>query len=161
MTPQQQDALRQIAGAAIASERATGLPAEVSAAQCIFESGWLTRCPANNCFGIKADAHGSGVHYCLTKEFIDGTWKTESLAFEKYDSLADCFVDHARLITTLPAYAPTWQQYQRDYNIDTFILALGRIYGTDPAYGAKILAEAHSSSVTVAVQSARQEAMKS
>jgi flagellum-specific peptidoglycan hydrolase FlgJ len=61
LTPQQEAALSQIVAAAVASERATGLPAELSAAQCIFESGWLSRMPGNNCFGIKPDDHGAGV----------------------------------------------------------------------------------------------------
>lgn len=159
ISPQQQAALGEIAAAAVASERATGLPAEVSAAQCIFESAWLTRCPGNNCFGIKADQHGSGVQYCLTKEFIDGSWKAEPAAFEAYATLADCFIDHARLITEGEPYAAVWKQYQQDHNMDTFILAMGRIYGTDPSYGAKILNQAYAPSVTTAVQTARAAAL--
>lgn len=155
MTPDQQAALVKIAQAAIVSERATLLPAEVSAAQCIFESGWLARCPGNNCFGIKADGHGAGTQYCLTSEYLNGEWEKMPLAFEKYDSLADCFVDHARLITEGKPYAAIWAQYRADHNMQTFILALGRIYGTDPSYGAKILNMAYSSPVCAEVQTAR------
>lgn len=43
-----------IAEAAVATERATGCPAEVLFGQCALESGWLQHAPGNNCFGIKA-----------------------------------------------------------------------------------------------------------
>ena len=158
-TPEQKLALCQIAEASVAAERATGLPAELSAAQCIFESAWLTRCPGNNCFGIKPDDHGAGVQYFVSREFIDGSWVTKTEAFEKYDSLADCFTDHARLITEGEPYAAIWQRYWADHDLDSFILALGRIYGTDPSYGAKILAEAHSPDLLAAVQLARSAAI--
>ena len=54
MTPDQLAALRRIAEAAVAAERETGCPAEISAAQCIVESAWLQVAPGNNCFGVKA-----------------------------------------------------------------------------------------------------------
>lgn len=155
MTPQQQDALVKIAQAAVESERSTGCPAEFSAAQCIFESAWLARAPGNNCFGIKSDAHGSGTQYILTHEFLNGQWKTMSLAFESYASLSDCFADHARLIQS-GVYAAVWQQYQSDHNLDRYIAGVALHYATDPTYAMKISGEAHSSAVQAAIQSARQ-----
>lgn len=38
---------------AVAAERATGVPALLSAAQCALESGWLAAAPTNNAFGVK------------------------------------------------------------------------------------------------------------
>ena len=145
----------QIAPAAVAAERATGLPAEITTAQCIFESGWLTRCPGNNCFGIKADAHGSGVDYVLTEEFLNGEWEKMPLAFESYNSLADCFVDHSRLITQGAPYAKAWAQYRIDKNWPRLILAIGPIYATAPGYRISICNEAGSYYVTSALQAAR------
>lgn len=155
LTPEQQDAVTKIAQAAVVSERATGCPAELTAAQCIFESAYLSRCPGNNCFGIKADAHGSGVQYALTREFIEGTWRVMRLAFETYVSLADCFSDHARLIQG-GVYAAAWQTYQKDHDLDKYIAGVSAHYATDPAYAAKMKAEANSSTIQVAVQAARQ-----
>jgi flagellum-specific peptidoglycan hydrolase FlgJ len=155
MTPQQQQAnLLLIAEASVASERATGCPAELSAAQCIFESGWLAKCPGNNCFGIKVDARGSGVQYVLTSEFINGEWEHMPLAFETYNSLADCFSDHARLIEQ-GVYAAAWAAYQQTRDLDAYIAGVAAHYATDPTYRVKITAEAHSIAVEAAVRNAR------
>lgn len=158
LTPDQQAALTKIADASVAAERATGCPAELSAAQAIFESGWLSRCPGNNCFGIKSDAHGCGVQYFLSHEFIGGAWVEEPEAFEKYASLADCFSDHARLITEGAPYAQAWSKYQADHDLDALIQGICPIYAKDPSYTAKIRQEAHGSTVSLAVQLARRRA---
>ncbi len=96
MTPDQLAALHRIAEAAVAAERETGCPAEISAAQCIVESAWLQVAPGNNCFGVKAtDDH---CQYCLTKEYLNGEWTSQKLAFATYPTLAACFAAHARLL---------------------------------------------------------------
>lgn len=138
LTADQQTFLDSAAAASVASEKATGLPAELTLAQAIFESGWGKACPGNNCFGIKVDQRGSGVQYVMTQEFINGSWVKEPLAFEKYDSLADCFTDHARLITEEAPYADAWAQFQKDHLVHAFIIAVGRIYATAPNYGLQI-----------------------
>lgn len=154
LTPAQQDAVAKIAEAAVASQIATGVPASFTAAQCIFESGYLARCPGNNCFGIKADARGSGAQYVLTHEFLNGQWKEMPLAFEAYASLADCFADHARLIQS-GVYAPAWLAYsasqQTSEELDEYIAGVAKHYATDPNYCAEITAEAHSATVQTAV----------
>ncbi len=71
MTPEQSAALRRIAQAAVAAERETACPAEISAAQCIVESAWLQVAPGNNCFGIKSRTNAA-CQYCLTKEYVNG-----------------------------------------------------------------------------------------
>jgi hypothetical protein len=49
MTPGQLAILHCIAEAAVAAERGTGCPAEISAAQCIVESAWLIIAPEDDC----------------------------------------------------------------------------------------------------------------
>lgn len=146
-----------IAVAAVKSQEATGCPAALSAAQCDFESGHLERCPGNNCFGIKVDSHGSGVQYILTHEYIDGSYEQMPLAFEKYDSLADCFADHARLIQS-GVYAPAWQAYDASpkgsEDLDRYIAGVAHFYATDPKYCVEITAQAHSDSVRNAIAKA-------
>lgn len=154
LTPEQQAAAVKIAAAAVASERSTGCPAELSAAQCIFESAYLRRMPGNNCFGIKPDAHGSGTKYTLTSEFISGEWIHKVLEFEAYATLADCFADHARLIQQ-GIYAEAWRRYQADHDLDRYIVGVALHYASDPDYRIKISTEAHSSTVQMAVQAAR------
>jgi flagellum-specific peptidoglycan hydrolase FlgJ len=152
MTPQQEQALTRIAQAAVAAERTTGCPAELSAAQCIEESAWLTRAPGCNCFGIKAtDTHET---YEQTKEYLNGQWQTMTLAFEAYDSLADCFVAHARLIQG-GRYLPAWQQYQTDHSLDNLISNIAPIYASDPGYAAEIRTLAHGPHVAAAIVSQR------
>jgi flagellum-specific peptidoglycan hydrolase FlgJ len=54
MTPDQLAVPRCLAEAAVAAERETGCPAEISAARGVVESDWLKVAPGNNCFGIIA-----------------------------------------------------------------------------------------------------------
>ena len=111
--------------------------------------------PGNNCFGIKSNAHGSGVQYKLTKEFVDGTWQTMKLAFNTYLTLTDCFTDHANLIVEGKPYQKCWQAYLGNKDLDSLITCVGARYGTDPGYASKILVEAHSVSLQEALAEAR------
>jgi flagellum-specific peptidoglycan hydrolase FlgJ len=155
LTPEEQIALIKIAAASVACETATTFPAEISAAQCIFESGWLSRCPGNNCFGIKVDQHGSGEQYVLTHEYVDGTWEEMPLAFEAYASIADCFADHARLLISGKPYANAWQDFLNSRDLDQFVRDFGPIYASAPSYTQFILSEMHAASVTNALAAAR------
>jgi|SRR5579859_3419133 len=150
----------QIAPAAVASENATGLPAELSAAQCIIESGWLSRSPGNNCFGIKLDSHGAGVQYFISHEYMNGTWQQYPEAFEKYNTLADCFTDHSKLIIAGQSYAAAWAQYQQDHDLDALIVGISQHYATAPSYAASILEEAHSPFLASALKESRLLASK-
>jgi flagellum-specific peptidoglycan hydrolase FlgJ len=158
LTPQQQEAVRQIAEAAVDCETATGCPAALTAAQAIFESGYLSRRPGNNCFGIKADGHGAGTQYVVTHEYLNGTWEEMPLAFESYNSLADCFADHARLIQC-GVYAAAWARFQADRDLDAYIAGVAAHYATDPNYARSITAEAHGATVTNALAAARLAAL--
>ncbi len=156
LTPQQQAAVPQMASAAVASERLTRLDASFQMAQCIFESGWLARMPGNNCFGIKPDHHGgAGVQYFISHEYLNGTWKQMPEAFERYDSLADCFSDHARLITQGAPYAAAWARFLQDGDVIGLVSRVCPVYGTDPAYTEKILQEMNSATVLNAILAAR------
>lgn len=155
LTSVQQAALLKISQASVETERSVGCPAEMSAAQAIFESDWLDVCPGNNCFGIKADAHGSGVQYCLTHEYLNGEWEEMPQAFETYSSLADCFTDHARLIQS-GVYAPAWDRYQKDHDLHAYIVGVAIHYATNPSYAAMISTTTLSVTVQQAIQAARQ-----
>ena len=156
LTPQQQAALKQIAEAAVAAERETAVPAEISAAQCILESAWLQVAPRFNCFGIKSRPDAN-CQYCLTKEYLNGEWKTQKLAFATYPSLAACFAAHARLLQC-GVYAPAWQRYHANHDLDAYIRGVAEHYATDPGYAAKILQLAHGPNVSAMIVEARQRA---
>ena len=154
MTGDQLAALRRIAEAAVAAERETGVPAEISAAQCIVESAWLQVAPGFNCFGIKAKANDH-CQYCLTKEYLNGEWTSQKLAFATYPSLAACFSAHARLLQR-GVYAPAWRQYQADHDLDAYIRGVAEHYATDPAYAGKITQLAHGPHIAADVAAARE-----
>ena len=147
-------ALNQIAAAAVACDNETGVPAEISAAQCILESAWLTRMAAPcNCFGIKAT--DSNQAYCITHEYLDGSWQTCKVAFEAYPDLAACFAAHARLILACKPYRAAWEQYLTDHDLDGLIRGIAPVYATDPNYTQELLTLAHGPHVTAALEAAR------
>jgi flagellum-specific peptidoglycan hydrolase FlgJ len=157
LTPEQQAFLAMAAPAAVQSEKATGLPAELTLSQAIFESGWGKRMPGLNCFGIKPDDHGTGVQYFISTEYLNGKWEQMPEAFEKYNTLADCFTDHSRLLTTGAPYVGAWAEYQQDHDLDAFIVAVAHRYATSPIYAQQMLAEAHSATVRDALAAARRQ----
>lgn len=174
-------ALDYAAPAAVLSEKETGLPAQLTLAQIIFESGWLKDCPGNNALGIKAHSGVAGrqllqcfedftpheLRYFLSLgdgrvatlypgHAGNGTERYACLDwFAKYDRLADCFNDHARLITQGHPYAPAWKAYQEDHNYPIFVLSIAKIYAKDASYGGVILAFSTSSTITQALTKAR------
>jgi flagellum-specific peptidoglycan hydrolase FlgJ len=152
LTPQQTAFLQSASQAAIVAEKATACPAELSVAQCAIESGWGKSSPGNNCFGIKAsDTHET---YQLTKEYLNGQWQTMRLAFEAYDSLADCFIAHAKLIQG-GRYSDAWREYEQDRDLDNLIRGIAHIYATAPGYATEILSLAHNAAVTAAIAKAQ------
>ena len=165
LTDSQTSALTQIATAAVACEAETDFPAEISTAQCILESAWLTRMAAPfNCFGIKAT--DSSAAYCITHEYLNGSWETCKLAFEAYPDLAACFAAHARLIISGKPYRGAWEQYLTDdpflrvsqaasHRLDGLIQGIAPVYATDPNYAEQLLTLAHGPHVTAALEAAR------
>ena len=143
------------ADAAVASEKATGVPASLSLAQCVFESEWGAHMPGNNCFGLKANGRGCGNCVLPTREWVNGAWTIQNLAFEKYASLTDCFDDHGWLISKGPPYAAAFAQFKRDGNVAALILGVGSKYATAPGYGQTILTFAKSDTIQKALRAAR------
>jgi flagellum-specific peptidoglycan hydrolase FlgJ len=156
MTPEQLRNLKAIAAAAVACERATRVPAELIAAQCILESAWLMRMSgANNPFGIKrAKRHASG-QMCETVEYVHGKPVRVQAEFACYPSLEAAFSDHALLIATGRPYARAWQEYQADGNVDRLIDGVASRYATDPSYAAKLRRIVASHDVRAALADAR------
>lgn len=147
-----------IVPAALKAEQETGCPAELSVAQCIIESFWLERMPGNNCFGIKDTDRYPGNQYLLTREYIKGTWQKQLLAFEIYPTLADCFADHARLLTGKKPYAKAWTQYREDKDLGALILGVASVYATDPGYAATLFRLLAMSMVQMALKEGREAA---
>ena len=145
--------------AALATQRKYGVPAAVTLGQYGLESSFGKRMPAgsNNPFGIK-ETSGQPYVEAETTEVVNGVSKRVMQRFAKYDSLADAFDAHGKLLATGSAYAEA-----RKHADDpaAYAAALTGKYATDPQYGAKLQAMMGSTALQqanaaqIAQQSAR------
>ena len=146
-------AIREIAAAAVETERACGLPAELTAAMCALESGWLSSAPKNNAFGVKYSPrmHGSK-QLLVTREWlfpedvapwVRGMPGRQVLAeeagpdargrklyrvrdwFAAYPSLSAAMSDFARLMTTR-RYAPSVARYRQHGDLSLLVADIAR-----------------------------------
>lgn len=159
MTEHQIAVVRRIALHALSCEVATEAPAELIAAQCILESGWLDHAPGNNCFGIKATnaieprqllwtvewftdeqfkqflAMGDGRTATPADEYTDGRGRRKYRCqdwFKTFPTLEVCFRLRASLITR-SRYYKLIQEYQKDGDLEKYVRATAQIYATaDP-----------------------------
>lgn len=97
---------------ALQNEKEFGIPATIILAQGILESGAGTSgltLSSNNHFGIKAGSRWTGrVHLAWDDE-------TKKSRFRCYDSPAESYRDHARLLTTNACYKPLFKINIYDY----------------------------------------------
>lgn len=156
LTETQLAALKSIADAAVESERSSGVPAELVASQCVLESAWLTRFSApHNALGIKAAARHDQTRVSLTKEHESGAMREQLARFAAFESLADCFRDHAFIITTLTRYGAAWQGYLKSKNLESLVRGVAEVYATDPDYASKLLRVQASQPFKNAIAAAR------
>ena len=177
-----QHILDEIATASVASEKATGVPAELLFAQCALESGWLKHTPGNNCFGIKSFAGEAGRQLLTTTEWFTDQQAHAFVAlgdsrsatpdpnspvhsggrrrytvrdwFAMFATLGDCFTKRAKLFVT-GRYAPFATKYLADRNLDTLVHGIAPIYATDPNYATSVLTIAREQKVQDALARAR------
>jgi len=182
LDPQKLKNLQLIAQAAVASEKATACPAELQAAQCILETGWLSHAPGNNCFGIKIFPGAFGRQLLHTQEwFTDaerdrflnlGDGRTAEPAvppqqdshgrrhynvqdwFATFSTLGDCFARRAVMFTA-GRYAPFAAAYKMNHDIDALVHGIAPIYATDPTYAVNVLKLIHNADVQAALAQAR------
>jgi flagellum-specific peptidoglycan hydrolase FlgJ len=128
--------------AALESQRATGVPASITIAQAVLESGWgqtgLAK-GANNYFGIKAAAHVAPDSYITmpTYEVIEGHSVEELAKFARYATVEDGFKAHALLLSQAPRYAPAMGVTQHPA---AFAYALQKCgYSTNPQYAVLLM----------------------
>lgn len=137
----QSNFLRDAVPAAQQSQRAYGVPASVTLAQAILESGWgasaLTR-KANNYFGIKAAANADPDSYAEfeTTEFVDGRETRVMARFARYPSPAASFEAHARLLAFAPRYMPAMARERDPLGFAEQLQACG--YSTNPSYAGEL-----------------------
>jgi hypothetical protein len=119
-------------GPAQASQRLTGVPASVTLAQAILESGWgdSHMGDAWNFFGIKA--HGDEPFIVKrTREVVDGKDIFIDAKFRRFASMEDCFCEHGKFLRDNPRYAPAF----KTTDCESFARAIHAAgYATDPHY---------------------------
>ena len=127
-----------IAAGAVAGQRQYGVPAAVTIAQAILESGWgrsgLTQ-SANNLFGIKGTGPAGSVRL-LSHEYVNGRYLTVYANFRRYPSRAESMADHARLLATSSYYRHAMSLRS---NPNAFANALTGVYATSPTYGQALI----------------------
>ena len=135
----QQAFISQVAPGAIAAQHRYGIPAAVTIAQAIQESGWGQSGLAvndHNLFGIKGTGP-AGADVQQTQEYVNGRWVTQSAAFKVYHNVAESIADHSQLLATGPSYT----QAMADRHLpDAFATDLTGVYATDPSYGSDLIA---------------------
>ncbi len=132
------------------SDRETRVPASVTLAQSILEtgSGQITA-GANNYFGIKATAvpdegdgifqwgvNGAGCVLRKTQEVIGGRSITTIGAFRAYASLEASIRDHGARLLSNPVYKGAFAYTEEP---ERFARVIARYYATDPAYADKVI----------------------
>jgi len=138
-TSSQQAFINQIAPGAYAAQQRFGVPASVTIAQAIDESGWGTSQLAavdHNLFGIKGTGPAGSVTL-PTQEFENGEWVTIYAQFRAYHNVSQSIADHAELLATSGYYT----QAMADRAVpDAFANDLTGVYATDPDYGSNLIA---------------------
>jgi flagellum-specific peptidoglycan hydrolase FlgJ len=135
LTPRTGNAfIDRVSADAIQSQRATGVPASVTIAQAILESGWGKSglsTKAHNYFGIKGE--GPAGHVTMrTREVYNGREVYENAKFRKYNSPAESFIDHGRFLRDNPRYA---KAFKHTDNAERFAAEIHKAgYATDPNY---------------------------
>jgi flagellum-specific peptidoglycan hydrolase FlgJ len=137
-TGSQQAFIDAVAPGAIAAQRKYGVPASVTIAQAIDESGWGQSTLAtqdHNLFGIKGTGPAGSVSL-PTQEYQGGQLVTSTNSFRAYHSTAQSIDDHGRLLATSGYYRQAMADRQ---NPNAFAHSLTGIYATDPSYGTKLV----------------------
>jgi hypothetical protein len=119
--------------AAVTSQTKWRVPAAITLAQWAVESAWGAAMPpdSNNPFGIKALPSQAGVE-SGTREVINGAGISIVARFRKFESMAEAFDMHGKLLASAPVYAPAMQLTS---DPEAFADALTGVYATDPKYG--------------------------
>jgi flagellum-specific peptidoglycan hydrolase FlgJ len=130
--------INEVAPWAMAAQRRYGVPASVTIAQAIDESGWGQSVLAtrdHNLFGIKG-AGPAGSDLVPTREYQAGQLVSQTSEFRMYHNIAESVDDHGKLLATSQYYRQAMAE-RRDPN--AFAAALTGVYATDPQYGAKLV----------------------
>lgn len=128
------DYIKKYSDLAVKEMKRTGIPASITMAQGILESGngnsTLAR-KSNNHFGIKCHNEWKG-----KKVYHDDDEKGE--CFRKYPKVYDSYIDHSKFLTGKQRYASLFKLKTTDYKGWAHGLKKAG-YATDPKYGHRLI----------------------
>jgi flagellum-specific peptidoglycan hydrolase FlgJ len=134
----QQAFINEVAPGAVATQRRYGIPAAVTIAQAIDESGWgqsVLATQDRNLFGIKGSGP-AGSDSLPTEEYENGRWRATTAPFRVYHNFAESINDHGELLATSDYYTQAMAE-RNDPN--SFAEALTGVYATNPGYGTDLI----------------------
>src|SRR5262249_32989306 len=134
----QQAFIDAVAPGAIAAQRKYGVPASVTIAQAIDESGWGQSALAtqdHNLFGIKGTGPAGSVSL-PTQEYQNGQLVATASSFRVYNNVAESIEDRGRLLASSGYYRQSMADRR---NPDAFAQSLTGIYATHPSSGTKLV----------------------
>jgi flagellum-specific peptidoglycan hydrolase FlgJ len=137
-TRAQQVFIDAVAPGAIAAQHRYGVPAAVTIAQAIDESGWgqsQLAAQDHNLFGIKGTGPAGSVPL-PTQEYVNGQQVSTSASFRVYHDVAESIDDHGRLLADSGYYQQAMADRQHP---NEFAKALTGVYATDPNYGSNLI----------------------
>jgi len=137
-TSAEQAFIAEVAPGAVATQREYGVPAAVTIAQAILESGWghsYLASTDHNLFGMKGRGP-AGSDALPTQEYENGQWVNTVALFRVYDNYSQSIADHGQLLATSGYYKRAMAD---GLNANAFANALTGVYATDPTYGSKLI----------------------
>jgi flagellum-specific peptidoglycan hydrolase FlgJ len=123
-----------------ASQEAWGVPASITIAQAIQESGWgksELAIKARNYFGVKAVQDAAYVQFPTNEVLKDGRTVRELAHFAFYRSPAESFDAHGKLLATHVRYQPAMAAVDDPAAFALQLQACG--YSTDPNYPSELM----------------------
>jgi flagellum-specific peptidoglycan hydrolase FlgJ len=121
------------------AEQETGVPASVTLAQAILESGFgkTAHRADNNLFGVKG--HGNAGSVSLwTREYYGGRWHKVRDRFAAYKTLSDSVVAHGKLLSGSRIYTRAMKVADDPIAFAKMLQKCG--YATDPHYASGLIA---------------------
>jgi flagellum-specific peptidoglycan hydrolase FlgJ len=132
-----------LASYAVKEQQSSGVPASITIAQAILETGWMRAetpvrrkmvLEAKNLFGIKGVGPAGSVEIPTTE--YEGRRKyTITDKFRAYHTYAESFEDHSHLLTTSSYYTGALK-FRNDPH--KYIEEVAKNYATDPEYATEV-----------------------
>lgn len=126
---------------AIIEMHRSGIPASITLAQALHESGVgnsALAINANNHFGIKCKSYWKGKTYNHRDDDYDAEGNLIKSCFRSYESVIDSYVDHSNFLRQSAHYGELFEYDKTDYKRWAYGLKKCG-YATDPSYAFKLI----------------------